>query len=85
MLTSAGRTREPFFTTTSPFLKSSPVFLMFSPGFTSERTLTKPSPEEVFSTITTAVAPSGTGAPVIMRTAWPFSTGPLGTCPAGRS
>ncbi len=43
------------------------------------------SPTVVSSTITMASAPSGTGAPVMMRIASPGPTGTVGARPAGSS
>ena len=61
---------------------------MFSPTAAGARKATRdpslPSPESTSTTsyFTTASAPAGTGAPVMMRTAWPGPTSPSNTRPA---
>ena len=58
---------------------------MLSPGLALSKRVTVSSVNSVFSNITTASAPSGIGAPVMMRTAVPWVTGRLGTLPAATS
>nr|WP_284288243.1 hypothetical protein [Angustibacter aerolatus] len=55
--------------TTSPRRTSVPARRTCAPGVVGERTSTSRTPPSVASTGTTASAPSGTGAPVMMRTA----------------
>ncbi len=66
---------------TSPARTSSPSGQMFVP--VSFRTRTRPWPAgSVCSTITTASAPGGTGAPVVMTHAWPGPTRTAAGSPA---
>ncbi len=57
-----------------PCRASAPRATMFSPEAASLVISTRRSRREVYSTITTASASAGTGAPVMMETAWPGST-----------
>ena len=68
---SCGRSRRPARSTTSPAFTSSPIAPTCLRGATASRTSTRPSRSLATSAITTASAPSGSGAPVMMRTAWP--------------
>src|SRR5215212_3328726 len=74
----------PGVTTTSPARRSSPARRTAVPGSTGTSTTTDaPSADgAVRSTMTTASAPGGTTAPVMMRTAWPAPTSTGTTGPA---
>src|SRR5271169_2196291 len=63
--------REPRGTTTSPRRPSAPAGTTFSPALTERLTITVASEDSVYSTMTTASAPLGTGAPVMISTASP--------------
>jgi hypothetical protein len=80
----AGRISVPAGNSRSPWWTSSPAWRTASPAATLRpiRTRWPPSSDSVSSTITTASAPGGNGAPVMMRTARPGSTGIDGGAPA---
>ena len=84
----AGVTTSPARSTASPAWASRPATRMFSPTLAGAENLMRepslPSPSSTCTTsyFTTASAPSGTGAPVMMRTAWPGSTLSEKTWPA---
>jgi len=73
----------------SPTARSPPAARTWSPGLAALRmATTSPSPPpstDVSSTITMASAPSGAGAPVMIRMASPGPTGTVGAFPAGSS
>jgi hypothetical protein len=85
--TRAGVISSPAVSTTSPGFRSSPAALRWVPGSTatSMRTARPPSSRVVRSTITTASAPSGSGAPVKMRMASPAPSARVAGCPAATS
>src|SRR5271156_2575182 len=72
----AGEMRVPGGTITAPALASAPMGTMFSPGCTlrpgARRSVSRS--RSTCSTITTQSAPAGTGAPVIISTAFPALT-----------
>ena len=70
--------RVPAAITRSPTITSSPALRMQAPGVAEARMITVSVPPSVASTGTTASAPSGMGAPVMMRTHVPSVTGTLG-------
>ena len=78
---SCGRRRRPARSTTSPAFTSSPIAPTCLRGATGSRTSRRPSRSLATSAITTASAPSGSGAPVMMRTAWPAATRPSNARP----
>ena len=83
----AGVTTAPAPNTTSPLRTSSPVDLTDVPAVTAavSRTLSR-SRRSDSSTITTASAPGGIGAPVMIRIVWPLASGVAGGgAPAGSS
>ena len=80
-----GRSSVPAGTTTSPTCTSSPAPRTAVPGLTSSVSSTSSGPAgRLRSTITTASAPSGIGAPVMIRIASPGPTGRSGAIPAIR-
>src|SRR5690606_22985720 len=83
----AGVSSSPGPNSRSPGRRSSPGARTWSPGraSTSIRTARPPSSRSVRSTMTTASAPSGSGAPVKMRTASPGPSGRSAGCPAATS
>src|SRR5580704_5598357 len=58
----------------SPARASDPAATTFSPALTERRTVADSPLRSVYSTITTASAPAGTGAPVMISTASPALT-----------
>ena len=78
---SAGPSRSPARSTTSPAAMSSPERRMLPPASVAG-TLTRPFTCSVRSTGTTAVAPSGTSAPVEIAIASPWRTVAPAGCPA---
>ena len=90
---SCGRNTLPGCNTTWPACTSSPACRTFAPAGGAIRISTSspsghcPEPAEgrVSSKRTTVSAPAGTGAPVIMRIAWPGPTATSGTYPAATS
>ena len=70
--------------TTAPTRTSSPPRRTFAPLVVAG-TLTWSPTRSTSSWGTTVSVPAGTGAPVMMRTAWPGLTAPSKTEPAGRS
>jgi hypothetical protein len=82
--TLAGSIVPPRASTSSPACPSAPWRAMCAPVATGSRISTRrpPSIARVFSTGCTAVAPAGTGAPVITCTAWPGGSGASGHWPA---
>ena len=82
--TLAGSIVTPRARTSSPAWPSAPCRAMWEPVATGSRISTRrpPSIARVFSTGCTAVAPAGTGAPVITCTAWPGGSGASGHWPA---
>ena len=84
----AGATTSPACITASPAWASSAAERTFSPTLagaekrTCEPSLPSPSSTSTISYFTTASAPSGTGAPVMMRTVSPVPTTPSKTWPA---
>ena len=84
----AGATISPARITASPACASSAAERTFSPTFagaenlTREPSLPSPSSTSTISYFTTASAPSGTGAPVMMRTVSPAPIVPSNTWPA---
>ncbi len=85
MPTSAGRMISPREITFSPRRTSSPARRMFWPCAASTKMATRPPSFRVSSIRTTASAPSGTGAPVMIRAACPGPIGFVGMAPAGIS
>jgi hypothetical protein len=85
--TRPGVISSPADSTTSPGLRSSPTSLRWVPASTaaSMRTDLPLSSRSVRSTMTTASAPSGSGAPVKMRIASPGPSGRVAGCPAATS
>ncbi|MEZ4718905.1 MAG: hypothetical protein R2851_22875 [Caldilineaceae bacterium] len=80
---SAGPSRSPLRSTTSPSATSTPTGRMSWPGLAAARMCTRSSSRgSVSSTMTTASAPSGTGAPVVMYATWPGCNVKSGRCPA---
>ncbi len=80
----AGVRAVPAPNTSSPACRSSPARRTWLPGSTAISTRTPSSPTAaVRSTITTASAPGGIGAPVMIRTASPAPTARVGATPAG--
>ncbi len=59
---------------TSPRFASAPAGTMFSPAATLRWISTVSPVRKLYSTMTTESAPAGTGAPVMISTAWPGST-----------
>ena len=82
---SAGRMMSPRETTFSPRLTSSPAARMSWPSAASVKILTFRPSFSVSSIRITASAPSGIGAPVMIRAAWPLPTAFRGIDPAGMS
>ena len=74
--------RVPLRSTRSPLMISEPARMMFSPMCTGRSMNISLSCRFVCSTITTASAPSGIGAPVAISTASPSSTKNLSAHPA---
>ena len=81
----AGRSTVPAASTTSPARTSSPARRTASPAATVLAIRTRSPVDSVSSTMTTASAPSGSGAPVMMRSAWPASTARSAAKPAART
>ena len=82
----AGRTTVPAEKASAPASRSPPAARTWSPGLASCSTRTASSPSRrVRSTMTIASAPSGIGAPVMIRIASPGPTATVGAWPAGRS
>ncbi len=68
--------------TCCPAARSSPARRTCSPATAGAETQTWSPSVRVFSTMATASAPSGKGAPVMIRSASPGPTGLRGACPA---
>lgn len=81
----AGVTTAPARSTVVPAVTSSPAVRMCWPGLADARISTISVPASVASTGTTAVAPAGTGAPVMMRCAEPAASVSASVRPAGMS
>jgi len=81
--TAAGSMVSPLTSTGSPMPPSEPRGAMWAPRSTGVRISTRPSGRaRVFSTGCTAVAPEGTGAPVMIWMASPSPTARSTVCPA---
>ena len=82
----AASTRVPAGSSMSPDAKSKPLRRMWSAVGPSSALSARHSRSRVaFSCNSTASAPSGSIAPVEMRTAWPGPTSPVKGCPAALS
>ena len=80
-----GLTTRPGAATRSPARRSLPAARRLVPALTEARIRTAPSSSAVSSTRTTASAPAGTGAPVMIRIAVPACSGCGGPTPARTS
>ena len=78
----AASTREPDVRRREPASYSSPLRQQFSPERTPRKIRTRSSPLSVSSCRITPLAPSGSIAPVISRTACPRLSGTVATSPA---
>jgi len=84
---SAGPILVPVFITRAPFLTSSPALPTFWPWSAALNIRVEPAASSlsVYSTMTTESAPAGSGAPVMIRAAWPLPTLARELRPAGTS
>ena len=78
----AAPTGVPWGSATLPSVRSSPRRRKFFPASRSLRIRTRSSPASVSSTRITLSAPSGSGAPVMIRVASPFPSTRDGKAPA---